>query len=356
MKRVDRGNLLQRLLAVEPGASRRDIQSQESCVVLRRSWLYTYNLEIACAIGTALESNITGAVQLAPLIAYLKTLNEAGIEVGSDSADWLVIQSKGARWRLPVLTDVRLPVDRVDRPQAWAALSPKFSEAVALVQRCTRKYKSRKDNFAQACVHIAPNWLEASDNTKMARFELATFVSEPCLVRATSLKEMIPLGFTEASVTKLWVHFRNPLGLRMSIRKWEPESYPDLGQFLSMRGRRITLPQGLKMAARRGELIGELGREGKMIDVRISKDGMELNAANAGTGSHAETKGIGVFNGAPLNFRISAELLGSLAEQKGVIEVSDASLRLSDGPYTYLTSLSQLESKNGRNINQAEQA
>lgn len=336
MKTLDRAGLLQRLLAVEPGVGRRDNRGQESGIRIKRSWLYTFNIEIGCAIGTLLEPEIDGVVEAKTLIAYLKTLTDPRIEIGEEESGVLTIRSREGQSRLPLMPEMRWP--SLERPERWSRINGELAEAVNLVSKCTRKYRSKKDDWQKACVHLAPGWLEATDNIKMARYELPTFVEKPVLVRATTLREMIPLGFTEAGETANWLHLRNPLGLRMSLRKWEPEEYPDLSQTLQARGRRVTLPQGLKEAAKRAGIFADVGKEGKFVRVRVSKDGMELFAAAAGAGEHSGSRPIGSYAGAAMEFRVNPDLLAELAEQ-GIttIEVSPVSLRYQSGPYTYLT-------------------
>lgn len=349
MKRLDRANLLQRLLAVEPGTARRDISGLESCTLIRNSWLYTFNGEIACAIGTALEKDITGAVSSQTLITYLKALGDSVIEVGRDNDGWLQINARGEQVVLPLNTDelaTKRFIERVDKvpPDGWLRLDKDFAEAVSRVMKCARKPRNnRADRFSmqQECIHIAPNWLEASDNRRLARYEVTTPLSTPILVRASTLKEMIPLGFTQAAITPRWLHFRNPLGLRMSVRHYEPESYPNLDEVLAYRGRRITLPGGLGAAARRVGLFAPIGIDGRMLEVRCSKDGMELSGSGAGSGGCNTVRALPNFNGPPLRFRVAAELLAELADDNAgsSIEVSEATLRYKSGPYTYLTSL-----------------
>jgi hypothetical protein len=340
MAEIDRNALLQRLLAVEPGTLRRDVSGRESCIAIRRSWLYSFNNEIACAIGSGLDRDIVAVVPAQPLLTLLKTLNDKQIDIALDG-QILVIRGKGKRTRMGIETAFPPRIDKVERPGTWLSLPKGFAEAIKLVARCTKKKVDPKE-FAKACIHITPGWLEASDNVHCARFVLPNFVKDPILVRATSLLEITQLGFTQACETKYWVHFRNPAGLRMSIRKFEPESYPDLSRYLDMRGRRLTLPQGIKDAAGRAGIFANIGLDGLAVNVRIGPDGMVIEGKN-GASEHREERAIGSFSGEPIAFSVPVKMLQELAGQaNAVIEVSKATLRMVSGTYTYLSSITPI--------------
>src|SRR5262249_32956135 len=155
-------------------------------------------------------------------------------------------------------------------------------------------------------------WLEASDNIHCARYVLPNFVQVPILVRAVSLLEITQLGFTQACETKYWVHFRNPTGLRMSIRKFDPESYPNLGKYLEMRGRRMTLPKGLKDTAGRAGIFADIGLDGIAVNVRIDQKGLVIEGKSA-AGEHREERAIGSFSGEPIAFSVPVKMLQELA-------------------------------------------
>lgn len=343
MSDMNRSDLLQRLQAVQPGCALSDSRGgvlQSSCLILRNGWCYTLNREIACAIGTGLGT-ITGAVHAGTLISLLKSLNEASVSITAD-AKTLSITSKTDRTRIP-LDPILLPagVDKVERPTNWLPLHNSFSEAVALCERCTKKRIERREEFAKACLHIHPDWIEASDNDHAARYTLPTFVKSPVLVRGTTLKELIPLGCTEASETSRWLHFRNPMGLRFSVRKFEPEQYPDLTSFFDLRGRSVTLPRGLKDAAIRAGIVADSGKSGKLATVTINGEQVLVSASGVMGSYDASRVSSLPLEGDAFSFPIPTKLLAELTEQRGEVEISPLSIRVSSGAYCYVTSVTQ---------------
>lgn len=343
MSEVNRSDLLQRLLAVQPGCALRDSiggVQQSSCLILRNGWCYTLNREIACAIGVSLKT-ITGAVHAQTVISLLKSLNETMISV-TEGVRTLNFASKTDRTQVP-LEPIMQPagVDRVERPTEWLPLHNSFSEAVALCERCTKKRIERREEFAKACLHIHPEWVEASDNDHAARYTLTTFVKSPVLVRATTLKELIPLGCTQASETSKWLHFRNPMGLRFSVRKFEPEQYPDLSPFFDLRGRAISLPRGLKDAAVRAGIVADAGKSGKLATVTINGEQVLISSSGVMGSYESERVSTSPLEGGSFTFKIPCKLLAELTQQQGEVEVTNLSIRVSSGNYVYVSSLSQ---------------
>jgi len=344
MTEVNRSNLLQRLLAVQPGCALRDTiggVQQSSCLIFRNGWVYTFNKEIACAIGIGLK-DIAGAVHAQTLISLLKAIKETKVYIAA-GVNALNIQSRGDKAQIPLEGKILLPIDKVQRPTEWQPLHGSFAEAVSLVEKCTKKKIERREEFAKSCIHIHPEWVEASDNDHAARFTLPMFVQEPVLVRATTLKEVIPLGCTEASETSMWLHFRNPLGLRFSVLKFVPEQYPNLSQFFDLRGRAITLPRGLKDAANRAGLVADASKDGKTATVTLNQDRVSIDAVGVRGSYSAERVTEFPLEGSSIRFRIPCKLLAELTEQRGEVEVSDVSIRISNGSYTYVSSITQGE-------------
>lgn len=338
---VNRSNLLQRLQAVQPGCAQTDNRGgglmQSSCIVFRAGWAYTYNKEIACAIGTLLDKSITGAVHGSTLIGILKTIHEANVDITAEGST-LTIQCRGDLIRIPIDTEIKLPLNQIERPGSWQPIPPQFSEAVSLTEKCCKKKVERREEFAKSCINITQSFVQACDNFHASRYELSTFVADSVLVRGSALKEMSMLGCTEASETNDWLHFRNPLGLRFSVRCFH-EPYPSLNKIFAVQGRPITLPRGLKDAAKRANIVADAGRDGKTAVVTLNPDG-EIRILGAGIrGRYDGSRKSDSINGEAFTFRIPTRLLAELTDQRGSVEVSDVAIHIREGPHTYISSL-----------------
>lgn len=326
--KVNRQDLLNKLLQVDPGISNSESLQQSSCVVIRRGRFYTLNQEVACSLVSSLPPEWEGAIRAKKLIKLLQELPDDEIEVSLNDKVFEIKGGGRRKSKLVMEETVLLPVDEVERPKGWQKLDANFSEAVDLVYRCTK----RKDDFAKACVHITPSHLEASDNVKMVRYTLPTFVQKGVLVRGTTLKVMAGLGMTNGCETPNWLHFYNPLGLRLSLCKHIAEKYPPLEQFLNIRGNVLFLPKGLADSAARAGIFGE-----DTITVKVSKGNLTLRGEDV-DGEYEEEMEARV-GGWEVNFRIPPKLLGELSRQAAECEVTECSVRVEGRNYVYCTSL-----------------
>lgn len=330
--KIDRSEFQKRLLAVSPGLTSSKDPVQGDCIIAKAGRFYTFNGEVACSIVSGLPNDLKFAVKADALTGLMKKLTEAEIEL-THTGGQLILQGKGRTFKLNTEADIFLPVDSVERPKEWSKLSEGWSEAIDLVVRCTDR---KSDDFARKCVHVHPQWLEASDNLKMARWVIDTFVSAPVLVRGITLAEVVPLGVTKGCETESWLHFHNPFGLRVSVRKWAlEEAYPELDEFLNVRGERVVFPKGVaEAAARAGLLLDE-----KDGSVKLALSENHLTVSSSGIIGEAEEHKDVVYSGRELSFLIPPKLIAELVETHTECEVSEVALRIDGGSYLYLTSL-----------------
>ncbi len=220
---ISRKELLHRLLCVEPGLSRRESVQQSTCIVLRRGRFYTMSQEIACSAPSLLPKDFEGAVRADRLMDIVKTLPDDDIDVAVEAKTLFLKAGKSRRTKIVMEEEVVLPVDDVDKPGEWMVLSQDFTEAVDVVHRVCKKPKQGEDSsFLKECVHFHPKYLEACDDRQFCRFPTAAPVSEPVLVRGTSLGVIRQLGMTKGCCTDGWLHFRNPSAKQSQKEQSEP--------------------------------------------------------------------------------------------------------------------------------------
>jgi hypothetical protein len=169
-----------------------------------------------------------------------------------------------------------------------------------------------------------------------ARWSIPTFVKDSVLVRGITLRTIINLGMTKAAETQSWLHFKNPYGLRVSLRKWSMENpYPPLDNYLKLRGEPATFPKAMAEAAdRAGSALDEADGS---VKVKLTNDKVTIS----GFGTHAEyTEERSIqYEGRPLTFLIPPKLIAELVAQQSSCEVSEVCLRVANDNYIYLTSL-----------------
>jgi hypothetical protein len=295
------------------------------------------NREIACSLPSGLPPDLEGAVSIVKLLEVLDKLPDENVDLFPDQGILAIKGGNGRRLRLVLESEIHLPVTRVELParDAWQRLDDAFEEAVDLVSRCT----TRKKEFGNECVHIHPKWLEASDDIRAARYEVGTFVQTDVLVRGRSLKEICQLGMTQGAETLNWLHFRNPLGLRLSVKKFGLESYPPLEQILTLRGSKLSLPKIFAEAAARAGVMSD----DDSVLVRLDKGAAQVSSACI-EGDFGEPIKI-QYQGPTLEFILPYKLVPELLEQNTEVEVTEHSLRVGTERYTYVMGLQMTADK-----------
>lgn len=332
--RVDRAELLRKLEAVSHGLSPRDIVEQSASFILQNGEVLTFNDEVCCRSISGLPDSFTGAVPHDPLLDVLRKLKEDTLQVEAVEGG-LELHGKGRKVHVRMEAEILLPVDKVERPKSWSSLHKDFLEALNIVQSCAGKDESR---FERVCIHIHPKWLEASDNTQMARFSLKTGFKEPVLVRRDAARPLVQLGVTEFAESDAWVHFRGP-DLEYSIRRHHAD-YPDLTKILDVEGEEASLPKGLADAA---DLASVFIEKDDLVTVEL-KPGRVKVKGEGPKGWYSESKKA-AYQGSPIAFRIAPSLLAEIVKRHDQCIIREGRLKVDGGKWAYVTSLGIPEGK-----------
>lgn len=334
--KVDREELLRKLEAVAPGLSAKEAVEQSSCFVFMDGRVITFNDEIACSIACDLA--LKGAIVAMPLLNLLTKLVEKEIDITEkEGGAELLVKGKGRRAGITLEAEIALPIGAVDMPDSWNKLDPEFADAVGVVQQCASK---DANNFHLTCIHITPDYVEACDNFQLARYPVQTGVGESCLVKRDSLKHVTGLGMTEISETKTWLHFRNPVGLILSVRR-EVLDYEDLGPILDMEGVPTTLPGGLAEAVEKAEIFSAENSENNVVLVELKNDQLRIKGVGV-TGWYEERKSV-KYEGDPISFSISPKLLVDVTARTNDCFITAGRLKISNGKFEYVTCLGKVE-------------
>jgi len=337
MQRVERALLLSELESVTPGISARDLMEQSTCFVFRDGLVHTFNDEIACSHESSLE-DIEGAVKADRLLQLLRKLEEDHVDIDLQEGE-LIVSGKNKRAGLRLDEEILLPIDDVEEPDEkdWHDLPQVFGEAVGVVESCAGSDESQE---LLTCVHIAPKWVEATDNYQLARFDLKTGFKKDCLVKASSIKHIQSLGMSQFAETKSWIHFRNDTGLQLSCRRYH-EKYPDIGKLMDFDGDPLTLPMALKDAIGRASDFSAENVDDNQVTVKI--DGRKVKIRADGSASWYEESKRLEYDGQPLSFRISPKLLTMILEKHRECELSEDQLKVETSSFVYVTCLGKVD-------------
>lgn len=329
--RINREELLAALEAVQPGLSAREVLEQSSCFVLDKGRIHTFNDEVACSAPVKLNG-IKGAVQAAPLLAVLRKLTEEEVTIEQGEGE-LVVQGKRRKAGVRMEAEVMLPLASMEKPKSWLPLPEDYGEALAMVQECAGKDLSQ---FATACVHLHPKWMEAFDNYQLMRYRMKTGVEKPTLVKKDSVKHVCTMGATEFAETESWIHYRNPTGLVISCRRFM-EDFVDLTPHVQVEGAAIALPKGLAQATEIAEIFSGENADNNQVMVQVKQGKLRVRGQGV-SGWYQEFKDV-KYTGPALNFLISPRLLASVVENYNECVVNPTRIKASGGKWVFVAVL-----------------
>jgi len=330
---VNREMFFRKMQSLMPGILSRETVEQTSCIVFTENGkAMSFDEEVLIQVDNPVPE-IVGAIKAKPFLGLLSRLtdDEISLERSATGLDVRTATKKKANFRMD--SKVVLPVDQVEEPDYWRELDPCFSEAVSLVHSCAGGQESE---FELTCVHIHPEWLEASDKIQAARYPMDTGVEEPVLVRAASLKKILGFDMREISETEGWVHFRNLDGVQMSVRR-NVKQYYNLSKFLVADGTKsITLPGGLGEGVGRAEIFSTDSVAGNWIIIDL-RPGAIIIEGTGPFGNYKEMQDV-IYTGDPIKFAISPRIFTELVKKSTEARVDNTKLFVHSGPLLYATS------------------
>jgi len=330
--KVDRTELLKSLEAVSPGLSTDNILEQSGCFVFHDGCIHTYNDEISCSVASPV-AELEGAVRATEFIQLLKKL-------GSDSLDMqmgegrIEVRAGKNKWAsFSVEQEVRLPLTELEVPEKWKKLAPDFVEALCLVSRCAG---SNDSELLLTCAHITKECIEATDGFQAIRWPVKSCLQD-VLLRKNAIGHLRGLNPTTVGETESWIHFRNDV-LKLSCRKYAMH-YPDISPFFECDGQSLKLPKGIGDAVSRAKICKTGQQDADWVEVRLKPGSMMIIGQGVYSTYREKFDDVG-YEGTPLNFRISPEILASLASRSEECVASASRMKVTTPSYTYVSCLS----------------
>ena len=334
--RINREDLLTSLEVVTSGLSPRAIIEQSTCFVFSKGTVMTFNDDVACRHKTKLK--ITGAVQSAPLLAILRKMKEEEVDVNTTTDEDSKLTIAGGKRRIATINmeqEILLPIESVESPKKWRKLPTDFIKAIDKVKDCAGRDETK---FALVCVHITPKWIEACDSYQVARYRIKTGLEKSILIRKDSLSHVVNLDMTEFSETESWIHFRNPIGLIISCRRYIEEYHSkELTAVLKKTGEPTLLPKGLQEAADKAEVFSIENPDNNQVTIKLKANKLRITGTGV-NGDYTEIAKI-KYNGKPREFRISPRTLVQILDKNVKCEIGDGILKITDGKFTYVSCL-----------------
>jgi hypothetical protein len=347
--RLNRAEFLQGLESVQAGLSAKELVDQCNSFVFKGGRVVTFNDEVGCRWKSGLPKEITGAVQAVPLLKLLRQLpeDEIGVEVKGGE---FVVTGKRKQSGVAMDAEILLPLDGLQPPGDWEELHEDFAEAVSIAKDCTG---TDEQKFVLTCVRLHPKWVEATDNYQAMRFRMRTGLSEPTMVRASAIKHVVDLGMTKVSLTENWVHFKNPAGLVLSVRRHAEEYATDLkGFFVAENGKPAVLPKGLAQACETAEIFSAENADNNVLKVELRAGKLRLRGRGV-SGWYAEVRKC-KYTGPDMAFLISPRILAKIAERYNDCLVSGNRIVVNSGSFSYMSCLGAVDEFEPAGVEDAE--
>jgi hypothetical protein len=332
MIECNRKELLSQLDIISPGLAPRDIVEQSSCVVFKDGHIMTFNDEIACRMKTNLK--LEGAIQAATLIETLRKMTEDIIRVDVQE-NQIVVHGKRRQIGIGREATILLPIDTLEEPGEWHPLPDQFSDAVDMVLPCCGKDEQKT---ALTCVHMFRKGIDASDNYQYGHYRMKMPVREDVLVRAFSMKHVVPMGVNEIALSPSWAHFKNSRGLVISCRRCS-EDWQNYESFLEQEGTAAKFPKALAKAAELAAGISGQNADNNQVTITIKNSKLKIQADGVGCWSKEWKKVL--YEGDDVTFRIDPTLLQRICNSHNNIEINDRVIIVRGNRFTYVTCLGE---------------
>jgi len=342
---VDRAEVLLALESVSPGLAAKELLQQSTSFVFDSGNVVTFNDEISCIRKNPFPGTLTGAVRAAPLLELLNKMTDDSLLAETNGSE-LILSGAGKRAKFRMESDVLLPLDSVEDATDWYDLPESFDEAVGLVHACA---SSEESLFVLTCVHLAPEFIEACDRFQMARYSLdLEWLPEAMskipgqedqvdtMIRADSLKRVIGLGMTKASVSEGWMHFKNNQGLKVSVRR-HLDSYSDISKYLHGEDTSpVAMPGGLDEIVERARIFSQEKADANNLMVILREDTIVIKGEGA-SGEYAEKRKVS-YKDKPIRFLIAPSLLVEISKRSTQCGVGGNRLFVDAGNLKYAAS------------------
>ena len=334
------GQLLEALEAIKSGLSPREIIEQSTCFVFQSGRIFTYNDDVSCSIPIPRPiEELTCAVQAQPLLHTLRLGTSQVKKISLEETD-LVLSGPHQRTCIRAEQEIRLPLDKVEQPDEWRRLDPRFWDAIKAVLPFAGEDESE---FKYTCVHFHPKYLEASDNYQLCRYAFEMGIKKPALLRHRGLKELADMQPVRFAETENWLHFENEAGTVISCRRYM-EPYPDLTSHLKVAdASTLTFPKSLDRSLARAEVFSAEDKDYNAVIVELEPGKMKITGE--GSNGHSEDWTDTSYDGPRRGFATTPNLLRGFAKLFSQVEVTDHRMKGTNGDFTVVATLGEF--KNG---------
>jgi len=274
--KIKKEQFLEKLDAIKPGLSNKDIIEFADSVTFIDGLMITYNDVIA--VKCPLDHSFTGTVKADKLHAHIQKVipdSDGYIKVVMKGKD-LLIKSSKSKAGLPINPEGQVSLEELGAPvKKWKKLPSDFTEGIRL-----SIFAAGSDASAPklTCLHIAGDQVQSSNGHRGFKYKMEKVINKEFLLPATSAPSILNHPITTYSITKNWVHFKTKDNVIISCRMYANTSFPDTSFLYDIKGKSLSFPDKLKGVIDRAvDFIGE-DEDEKNIHLSIKKESMKVKS------------------------------------------------------------------------------
>lgn len=282
-----------------------------------------------------------GIVEASRLLGILQKNKDETVDIAwNEKRAKLVLKGSGKTWKSELVVEIHESLGEweIEEPEEWLTMDPHMLDGIAAVQSAADKGK--KSTPMTRCIHITPEFLEATDTNQYARYTVATGFTNNTLALRDGLKTVVPLGATEFAACPSFLHFRNQKGVRVSVRT-QIGRYPDLSPLLDgvEDYPELPLPGGMADALEACDVMLSSDVSDQSVQVTLKPGWLYCETASGGN-THTTRSPLPAYTGEEVEFSVHPKLLGAIVEHGKMIwaPLNDIMSRLvaNEGRHTYM--------------------
>ena len=330
---MKRKELVDILKKVKPGVASKEIVESMTYFYLSGSDIITYNDRIA--IRHPFVTEFSTFVKANDFFNTVSKISSEEINLSYKNGK-LSVTSKKFKVDLATIIDDEFTtrinnINESMKDTAWSKLPENFNDGITL---CAFAASTSETEQTLSCVYVEKNTAIASDNQRVAKSKLTGSISEPILIKAGEVKNLVSINPTMYSVTNSWIHFRNDDNCIFSIRRIKG-NFPDFSAVLNFKGTEVDLPSNLT----EGTSIASIFTDDKMPTVILDiTPGVCMVSVTAEKGSSKFRTKID-YDGKPLKMAINPEFLNQMLMHSTKISVTEGKVKLVTKDFILCTAL-----------------
>lgn len=262
--KINRADLLAKLLIVRPGLTKKEIIEQSTSFVFTGKEIVTHNgyISIRCPFVTDFQCSVVSA----KFYSLLKDIEDEFVDITVKDKE-IQIKSNHVRSGMTITVDniIEKRLEEIPTVKKWKDLPKDFIKGLYLCM-----FSASKDAYCGAmnCISISEQDIFSTDNLRISHFVMEKKMSDKFLIPLNVVIELVKYKMTKYSLSEnsAWIQFTTNDGTIFSS-KCLFDTFPDASSFFDVEGIKVNLPKKIQTII---DTVSTIIEEIKDIDKRIN--------------------------------------------------------------------------------------